>query len=114
MNGEACPASINILTVRMGERMSAEESRNAGGVGRRHSEESRKKMSEAKKGKKMPKRKAATAEQRRNISESLKMKWRDPEYRGRVSAAIREGLEKKKIRTDAEKSGQTEPKDWQI
>jgi len=81
------------------------------GVGRRHSEESRKKMSEAKKGKKMPRRKAATAEQRKNISESLKLKWRDPEYRRRVSAAIREGLNKKKQRQDTERTEQT---DWQI
>jgi len=94
--------------------MSSEENKSARGVGWRHSEESRKKMSEAKKGKKAPKRKAATADQRRNISESLKEKWRDPEYRGRVSAAIREGLEKKKIKRDAEKSGQVEQKDWQI
>jgi hypothetical protein len=83
-------------------------------VGRRHLERSRKKMSEAKKGRKAPKRKAATPEQRKSISESLKMKWRDPEYRGRVSAAIREGSEKKKIRAGAGKSGEMEQKDWQI
>ena len=94
--------------------MTLEKSKNAGGVGRRHSEESRKKMSVAKKGKKAPKRKAVTLEQRKRISESLKTKWRDPEYRGRVSAAIREGLEKKKIKTYAEKSGRTEQKDWPI
>jgi len=85
-----------------------------GSVGRRHSEESRRKMSEAKKGKSVPRRKAVTAQQRKNISDSLKTKWRDPEYRQRVSAAIREGMEKKKKRNGEEAQERLQQKDGQI
>jgi len=71
------------------------------GDGWHHSEEARRKMSEAKKGTRIRSRRAVTLESRKKMSEALKRKWREPEYRERVSKAIRQGMgNKKKSRAD--------------
>jgi hypothetical protein len=65
-----------------------------------HSEEARQKMSEAKKGTRIRSRRAVTSGSRKKMSEALKRKWREPEYRERVSRAIRQGMGKKKSHSD--------------
>lgn len=69
--------------------------RTSGGPGRggwKLSQETRRKMSEAKKGKK---RRAVSLESRGKMSESQKRKWQDPEYRRKITQAIRDGLARK-------------------
>jgi hypothetical protein len=73
-----------------------------GGDGLHHSEESRRKMSEPQKGTRIKTRRAVTLESRRKMSEALKQKWQEPEYRERATRAIRQGLgNKKKSRSNA-------------
>ena len=54
-------------------------------LGYRHSEESRKKMSEALKGKS----KLFSEEHKRHIAEASKKRWLDPEYREKISKALK-------------------------
>jgi hypothetical protein len=72
------------------------ETGNGSGDGWSHSDEARRKMSQAKQGKKVRSRRSVTSESRRRMSEAQKRKWRDPEHRERVTKAIREGMENKK------------------
>ena len=56
-----------------------------GALGCKHSEESRKKMSEALKGKS----KLFSEEHKRHIAEASKKRWLDPEYREKISKALK-------------------------
>jgi hypothetical protein len=82
-----------------------EKSDNGNGDGWHDSEEARQKMSEAKKGTRSKSRRAVTLESRKKMSEALKRKWREPEYREKVSRAIRQGMgNKKKSHSDVPSS----------
>lgn len=70
-------------------------------VGWHHSEGSRRKMSEAKKGKRRRRAPAVTLQSRLKMSESQKRKWRDPEHREKITRAIREGTANKKKQREA-------------